>query len=94
MNMTQEREAEILETVIKEWGPVTVSTRTVERMAGLVEALTKYMAYGDNAAVIANLKSAMADVSIMLNMLELIFGPPDDEEIEKLERLERRIQDD
>lgn len=94
MEMTQEREVNILEGAIEKWGPVTVSTRTVVRMAGLVEALTKYIAYGDNAAVIANLKSAMADVSIMLNMLELIFGTPAEEEIEKLERLERRLQDD
>jgi len=36
----------------------------------------------------------MADVSIMLNQLQLIFGDPIEQEITKLERLEKLVQGD
>ena len=94
MEMTQKREAQILEGAIKKWGPEAQIVIAMEEMAELTKALTKYLRYGEISPVMENLKSEMADVSIMLNQLELIFGPPDDEEIEKLERLERRLQDD
>jgi len=35
-----------------------------------------------------------ADVSIMLNQLDLIFGDNVEKEIEKLERLEKRVMAD
>ena len=87
--MTQEREAAILEGAIKKFGYRHQVIVAVEELSELQKELTKWLRGKCNPAC---LLEEMADVSIMLNQLQLIFGDPTDQEIAKLERLERLVQ--
>lgn len=95
-NMTAEREGRILQNAIDTWGPRTQTVKAMGEMAELIQALSRRLlcmylnAPGGNAAL-ENVREEMADVSIMLNQLELIFGDTTEEEIRKLLRLEARI---
>lgn len=95
-NMTAEREGKILEDAINTWGAKAQIVKAMEEMAELIQALSRRLlcmylnAPGGNAAL-ENVREEMADVSIMLNQLELIFGDTTEEEIRKLLRLEARI---
>lgn len=100
--MTAEREGRILEGAIAKWGPELQTDVAIEEMAELTQALLKYRraiskAPSGNvpAVVMARLRirEEMADVSIMLRQLELIYGGYADEKILKLERLERMVQE-
>lgn len=97
MEMTQEREAKILEGAIKTWGEEAQSVVAIEELSELTKALTKYLRYyvaeqEDHGRIVADIREEMADVGIMLNQMELIFGDPTEEEILKLLRLEQRIE--
>ena len=97
MEMTQEREAKILEGAIKTWGEEAQSVVAIEELSELTKALTKCLRYyvaeqGDHGQIVADIREEMADVGIMLNQMELIFGDPTEEEILKLLRLEQRIE--
>lgn len=95
-NMTAEREGKILEDAINTWGAKAQIVKAMEEMAELIQALSRRLlcmylnAPGGNAAL-ENVREEMADVSIMLAQLELIFGDTTEEEIRKLLRLEARI---
>lgn len=95
-NMTAEREGKILEDAINTWGAKAQIVKAMEEMAELIQALSRRLlcmylnAPGGNAAL-ENVREEMADVNIMLNQLELIFGDTTEEEIRKLLRLEARI---
>lgn len=95
-NMTAEREGRILQSAIDTWGPRTQTVKAMEELAELIQALSRRLlcmylnAPGGNAAL-ENVREEMADVSIMLNQLELIYGDTTEEEIKKLLRLEARI---
>ena len=93
--MTQEREGKILESAIK--GEEAQIVVAIEEMSELTKALSKYLRYyvaeqGDHGQIVADIREEMADVGIMLNQMELIFGDPTEEEILKLLRLEQRIE--
>lgn len=96
-NMTAEREGRILQNAIDTWGPRTQTVKAMEEMAKLIQALSRRLlcmylnAPGGNAAL-ENVRKEMADVSIMLSQLELIYGDTTEEEIKKLEALEKRIE--
>lgn len=101
--MTQEREARILQAAIDKFGRVNQMVVAIEELSELQKALTKMLrAYLDPSVDLTfvwdetteNIREEMADVSIMLNQLALIFGEDPEIEIEKLERLERRIHED
>ncbi len=87
--MTQEREATILEGAIKKFGPGHQVIVAIEELSELQKELTKWLRGKCNHD---GLLEEMADVSIMLNQLELIFGDPTEQEIAKLERLEGLVQ--
>lgn len=96
--MTQEREAAILEGAINKWGNTLQITVAIEELSELQKALCKYQRWATTtkdgegrAEVVASIKDEIADVSIMLNQLELIFGDCTEEEIAKLERLEKMV---
>ena len=79
--MTQEREAAILEGTINKWGNTMQITVAIEELAELQKALCKYLRAlttdGDSKKLdgtVAAIKEEIADVSIMLNQLQLIFG--------------------
>lgn len=93
MKMTQEREGRILEAAIDTWGPEMQMIVAIEEMSELTKALTKYIRVYDVTEIEANIREEMADVGIMLNQLSLIFGDTTEEEIRKLNRLQRRIED-
>ena len=87
--MTQEREAKILEGAIEKWGATAKVVVAIEELSELQKELCKFLRYGSCDAL--TMHDEMADVSIMLNQLSLIFGDPTDREIAKLERLEGRV---
>lgn len=97
MEMTQEREAKILEGAIKTWGEEAQSVVAIEELSELTKALAKWLRHyltgqGDYEQIVSDIREEMADVGIMLNQLCLIFGDPTEEEILKLLRLEQRIE--
>lgn len=100
MGMGMQREAKIYEDAISKWGPEHQTIIAIEEMSELTKALVKRLRCRepeDSDAVRrleADIREEMADVSIMLNQLELIFGETYEEETEKLERLERMIADE
>lgn len=96
--MTLWRETKILQAAIDKYGKRGQVIVAIEEMAELTKALTKWLRYYKNdktvecaESLIDNIHEEMADVSIMLNQLSLIFGEAPEIEIEKLERLESRI---
>lgn len=100
MGMDMQREAKIYEDAIKKWGPEHQTIIAIEEMSELTKALVKRLRYRepeDSDAVKrleSDIREEMADVSIMLNQLEFIFGETYEEEEAKLERLERMIADE
>ena len=89
--MTQEREIAILEGAIKKFGYREQVIVAIEEMAELQKEWTKWLR---SKGKTAGLLEEMADVSIMLNQLQLIFGDPVEQEIAKLERLEGLVMSD
>lgn len=94
--MTMEREGRILENAINTYGIVPQVIVAIEEMSELTKALTKYLRYnecgeGEIGLITDNILEELADVSIMLSQMELIFGDITDHEIAKLERLEARL---
>lgn len=87
--MTQEREITILEGAIRKFGIRLQVIVAIEELSELQKELTKWLREKCNPAC---LLEEMADVSIMLNQLQLIFGDPIEQEITKLERLEGLVQ--
>mgnify|MGYP003571254276 CR=1 FL=1 len=96
--MTQEREAKILEGAIAKFGNKAQAVVAIEECSELQKALTKWLrlyeaaapgapAEADEAAAIKAIHEEMADNSIMLNQLALIFGDANEEETAKMERL-------
>lgn len=86
--LTQEREAAILEGAIKKFGLRNQVIAAIEELSELQKELTKWLRGKGNYE---GLMEEMADVSIMFNQLCLIFGDPAEREIAKLERLERLV---
>ena len=99
--MTAEREAKIIEGAVETFGAEAQVIVAIEECSELQKALTKWLRHKarntkSKTASVAdfiydNIREEMADVSIMLNQLALIFGDANEEEIAKLERLERRL---
>ena len=96
--MTQKREARILESAIEKYGPELQVIVAIEECSELQKALTKWLRGAKTpdrrAVLLQDIREEMADVSIMLNQLALIFGDANDEEIAKLERLEWMVSND
>lgn len=91
--MDLERESRILEGAIRKFGKKHQSIKAIEELAELVQAIVKYLDSGSVADYDAVMYE-IADASIMLNQLEMIYGDVTPYEVEKLERLERLVQDD
>lgn len=99
--MTAQREVAIMEAAIAKWGEPAQMIVAIEELSELQKALCKYLRFaerydGDDpelGVMVNNIREEMADVSIMLSQLELIFGDVTDREIWKLERLERRLEE-
>ena len=93
--MNEEREARILQSAGDTYGAAAQTDMAIEEMSELIKALLKYRRAGANGTLeesdLDAVLEEMADVSIMLNQLTLIYGDPTEWEIRKLERLEARL---
>jgi len=77
----------ILKTAIRHYGAGIQLFKAIEELSELIHALSRYE---DRE----NISEEMADVRIMLDQLEIIFGNSDDVhqwELKKLKRLDERV---
>ena len=88
VNMTNEREAKILEGAIAKFGTQAQIAKAVEELNELAAELARHL---NGHAKVENIREEMADAFIMLNQMEMIFGDVSDVEIRKLERLEGMV---
>lgn len=88
VNMTNEREAKILEGAIAKFGAQAQIAKAVEELNELAAELARHL---NGQAKVENIREEMADAFIMLNQMEMIFGDVSDVEIRKLERLEGMV---
>ena len=88
-DMTQEREAAILEGAVEHFGYGAQIKKAIEELGELIVELARYLNGKDTQEEI---RGEMADAFVMLNQLELIFGDVTEIEIAKLERLEGLIK--
>ena len=89
VNMTNEREAKILEGAIAKFGTQAQIAKAVEELNELAAELARHL---NGQAKVENIREEMADAFIMLNQMEMIFGDVSDVEIRKLERLEGMVE--
>ena len=94
--MTQECEMMILEAAVEKYGSILQLLVAIEEQAELIKAICKYLRYvltveGDPNAIMENMAEERADVSIMLNQMEIIFGDNTEMEIAKLLRLAKKV---
>lgn len=99
MEMTQEREGSILEGALVTFGEDVQIDMMIEEMSELTKALLKERRSLDASSGVDELekledsiREEIADVQIMLNQMQLIFGDCTDWEIKKLERLAERLR--
>lgn len=88
VNMTNEREAKILEGAIAKFGTQAQIAKAVEELNELAAELARHL---NGQAKVENIREEMADAFIMLNQMEMIFGDVSDVEIRELERLEGMV---
>lgn len=96
IKMDAAREVAIMEGAIALYGIEAQVDVAIEEMAELTKALLKLRrAESDTAhdVAVAAIREELADVSIMLSQLELIYGDVADIEEAKLWRLEKRLED-
>lgn len=97
IKMDAAHEVAIMEGAIELYGVVAQVDVAIEEMAELTKALLKLRrAKSDTArdVAVAAIREEMADVSIMLSQLELIYGDVSDIEEAKLVRLEKQVDED
>lgn len=87
--MTQEREAAILEAAISYFGSDAQILKAIEELGELTVELARHR---NGLGNVQALREELADAFVMLNQMELIFGDVTEIEIAKLERLERMIE--
>lgn len=103
MNETADRisyDERIMRQTIETYGVQAQCDVAVEEMAELTKAIMKIRRvaddYGKMQAALDNLLEEIADVDIMIEQMKIMWGPKQVEEYrrKKLERLDRRLQDD
>ena len=77
VNMTNEREAKILEGAIAKFGTQAQIAKAVEELNELAAELARHL---NGQAKVENIREEMADAFIMLNQMEMIFGDVSDVE--------------
>ena len=102
MGMTTEREGAILERAIAKFGSAAQTDMMIEKMSELTKALIKLRRESSSVWLVrkwpvlitglrANVVEEIADVQIMLNQMQLLYGDCTEWEIKKLERLAERL---
>lgn len=90
----------IMQQAIETYGVQAQCDVAVEEMAELTKAIVKIRRVADDyektQAALENLLEEIADVDIMVDQLKIMWGPKQVEEYrrQKLERLDRRLNDD
>ena len=95
----EQREMALYEAAVVKFGERAQILMAVEEMSELTKSLLKYVRHedfnqGDYDAIIASVEEERADVSIMLNQLDVIFGDNSEAEQRKLEHLAALVADD
>ena len=98
MDMTVDQEMQILVTALEKYGAAAQRRQTIEEMAELTQALCKLERaeeLSNSIQVTAHAKyhvlEELADVQIMINQMELLYGSFADWEEKKLHRLAARL---
>lgn len=96
--MNWQQEMALYERAVEKFGKRAQILMAVEEMSELSKALLKYIRYmelgqGQAADVLGSVSEERADLSIMLNQLEVIFGDNSEMEWDKLEHLEELLEE-
>lgn len=88
----EQKEMALYEKAVEKWGAKAQMMKAVEEMSELSQALLKLcfndeFGSGDRDAIIKNISLERADVSIMLNQLDVIFDDNSEMELARLEHL-------
>lgn len=99
LHTPEQREMALYEAAVVKFGERAQILMAVEEMSELTKSLLKYVRHedfnqGDYDAIIASVEEERADVSIMLNQLDVIFGDNSEAEQRKLEHLAAIVEDD
>lgn len=92
--MDAQQEVAIMESAIKCYGKEAQMIKTMEELGELTRAIARVLLWGEGKEEMRNLQEEMADVSIMLSQLELMFGDVSEIEEWKLRRLKERLEED
>ena len=99
IEMTNEMEIQIYEALEYRFGCSGQIIVAIKELAELTQALTKWLRYtqlhseGNLNDIRASIREEIADCSIMLNQLELMFGDTGDIQEQKLQRLYGLVED-
>ncbi len=99
IDMTNEMEIQIYEALERRFGCSGQIIVAIEEMAELQKALTKWLRYtqlhseGNLNDIRESIREEIADASIMLNQLELMFGDTGDIQEQKLQRMYELVED-
>lgn len=92
--MDAQQEVAIMESAIQCYGKEAQMIKTMEELGELTRAIARVLLWGEGKEEMRNLQEEMADVSIMLSQLELMFGDVSEIEEWKLRRLKERLEED
>lgn len=99
IEMTNEMETRIYEALADKYGSTMQIIVAIEELAELQQALTKWLRslyvgdQGPRRELKEHIREEIADASIMLNQLELMFGDTGDIQEQKLQRLYDLVAD-
>lgn len=90
----QEWQMGLYERTIKRYGQIKQVTKAVEELGELAVELSRWLLNDGqhDEHLLSHIKEELADVCIMTDQLQLIFGDVSDWEMHKLERLERKLE--
>ena len=97
-DMTNEMEARIYEALKRRYGSLQIIV-AIEELAELQQALTKYLrnlhvdGTGNLNDIREHIREEIADVNIMVNQMEMMFGDTGDIQEAKLQRLYGLVAD-
>ena len=95
--MNWQKEMDLYERAVEKFGERAQILMAIEEMSELTKALLKYIRHMESGrgdiGVLYDISEERADVNIMLNQLEIIFGDNSEAELEKLEHLKRLLEE-
>ena len=93
LNKGQAWQMGLYERAIEKWGELAQIVKAMEEMDELGAELARALLADEwDDHLLSHIKEELADVCIMTDQLQLIFGDVSDWEMHKLERLERKLE--